>query len=276
MRSAILNNMGTAADYQVSSVRKALEILCIFTADNPRWTLSALSRELGLPKSTASNLVRTLVAFDLVRQDASDKSYSIGPRAHQLGCLYAAKTDLIACAMPWMRKLNRITKETVKLGILSQHAVLVVAAVESQLELHTRGDVGRRWHLHASSLGKAILSVLRQDELEEILAAGLPRFTESTLTDPASLAEALRQVRKRGYALDLEENEAGVRCVSASIVDPIKGVTAAISLSGPTVRLSHSVLHSHAHQVVAAARQIQLALPGVRRQPSIVRTGNLS
>jgi IclR family transcriptional regulator, KDG regulon repressor len=122
----------------VSSVRKALEVLCSFTPDEPSWTLSGLSRKLSIPKSTASNLIRTLQAFDLVRQDAATKTYSIGPRAHELGLLYAANTELIASALPRLRKLNESTRETVKLGVLSQCAALVVAAIESPHRLHTR------------------------------------------------------------------------------------------------------------------------------------------
>jgi DNA-binding IclR family transcriptional regulator len=272
MISSVLLNKEVRPDYQVSSVRKALEILCVFTPDNPRWTLSGLSRKLGIPKSTASNLTRTLQAFDLLRQDAQDKTYFIGPRAHELGLLYTAKTDLIGCALPRMRRLNDLTKETVKLGVLSQREVLVVAAIESPLQLHTRGDVGRRWHLHSSSLGKAILSALPQNEVEEIIEAGLPRFTEATLTNPADLVKALRQIREKGYALDLEENEPGVRCVSASVTDPIRGLTAAVSMSGPTVRLGSETLLSHARHVIAAARQIQAALREARQAPGVVRS----
>lgn len=264
-RAAISNAKELHADYQVLSVRKALEILCTFSPDQPRWTLSGLSRKLGIPKSTTSNLVRTLQAFDLVRQDAGCKTYVIGPRAHEMGVLYASKTDITACALPRMRKLNEATKETVKLGLLSQRAVLVIAAIESPLQLHTRGDIGRRWHLHSSSLGKAILSVLPQSEVEEIVEAGLPKFTDSTLTKPAQLYKALREIRERGYALDLEENEEGVRCVSASITDPMRGLVAAISMSGPSIRLNPETLLSHTHRVMITATQIQNALRQTRQ-----------
>lgn len=230
-------NADTGSD--VASVRKALSILCAFTRRRPSWTVSALSRELDIPKSTAHNLLRTLLAFDFVEQSPVDKTYRLGPRAYELGSAYVSGSELITPAMPHLRRLQTRSGETVKLGALSGGQVLVLAAVESTQQLHTRGDVGRRWPLHSSGLGKAILSQIDDAELDRVIEErGLPRLTRHTLTDRDELREALAQIRRDGYARDWEENELGVRCISVGFVDPIRRGVHAISVSGPSVRMS--------------------------------------
>jgi len=266
VRSAILNNADNSGAYQVESVRKSLEILCSFTPATPRWTLSGLSRALSIPKSTALNLLRTLQSFDFIRQDGADRSYLIGPRAHELGVLFASNSDLVNLAGPMMTQLREATQETVKLGILTNGEVLVVAAMESTLQLHTRGDVGRRWPLHSSAMGKALLASLSSVELEAWLATHeLPRLTPTTIATPEQVMAAVNEIRTRGFSLDLEENEAGVRCIAANIVDPLKGLHASLSMSAPSVRLTPELMAERARQVVETAKQIQTALRGGAR-----------
>lgn len=255
-------NIESGAD--VASVRKALSILCIFSGRRPSWSVSALSRELNIPKSTAHNLLRTLLAFDFVEQSPVDKTYRLGSRAYELGSVYVSSSELITPAIPHLRRLQALTGETVKLGALSAGQVLVLAAVESTQQLHTRGDVGRRWALHSSGLGKAILSQLGDSELDRIIEErGLPRLTRHTLTDPAELRTALASIREEGYARDWEENELGVRCVSVGFVDPIRHGVHGVSVSGPSVRMSAQ----RAREIAGWAREASEGiLQGLGRQ----------
>ncbi|MCC6363557.1 MAG: IclR family transcriptional regulator [Bryobacterales bacterium] len=244
-------------DYGVSSVRKALELLGCFTPRATSWTLSDLARAVRMPKSTTHNLLRTLHEFDLVRQDPQTRSYRLGPRALELGLTFAKGTDMLSHARPVLSRLAEASGETVKLGMLSQGQVLVIAAVESTRQLHTRGDVGTRWPLHSSSLGKAILSVLPSEEAADILARhGMPRFTQSTVTTWAEMQREIQRIRSRGYALDLEENEPGVCCVAAALADPLNRTVAAISVSGPSVRMKAGAVDEFARHLTAAARSI--------------------
>src|SRR5207253_3490069 len=130
---------------EVASVRKALDLLESFSFENPAWTLSALARRLEIPKSTAHNLLRTMQSFDLVRQDVETRSYRLGARVMELGLLFARSTEMLTHARPLLRCLAEETQETVKLGMLSSDQVLILAAIESAENLHTRGDVGKRW-----------------------------------------------------------------------------------------------------------------------------------
>lgn len=257
-RSALLNDLRVPPRSEVSAVRKALELLGCFSIDTPAMPLSQLARKLDIPKSTAHNLLRTLQSFDLVRQDPASRRYRLGPRAMELGLLFSRRTEVLAHARPVLRKLAEETRETVKLGILSSNEVLIIAAIESSHQLHTRGDIGRRWPLHSCSLGKAMLSALPNAEAEEILQAkGMPRYMDSTITTWPDMQRELNRIRNRRYALDLEENEAGVCCAAAPVVDPLRGAVAAISVSGPTVRLDKERLIEIGRRLSRAASIIE-------------------
>jgi DNA-binding IclR family transcriptional regulator len=252
-----LNDAGSR--YEVSAVRKALSILAVFSVFEPEWSLSALARRLHLPKSTAHNLLRTLQSFDLVQQDRERRAYRLGPRALEMGLAFSQSSEVLAQARPVLRRVAQATGETVKLGILSNDQVLIVAAVESTHQLHTRGDTGTRWPLHSTSLGKAILSALPPDECERVLRSrGMQQFTSRTLTSLARLGKELETTRARGYATDCEENEPGVCCVSAPLVDSLRGSVGAISVSGPRVRLGDERLADFAAQVIAAAQSLSI------------------
>jgi len=269
----MLNTTATApASYEVGAVRKALEILCQFDAAHPSLTVSELSRSLKIPKSTAHNLLRTLEHLDFLRQDPSDRSYRLGPRVFELGLAYSNKTSLASLAYPHLQKLAEATNETVKVGVSSNGDVLILAAIESRFQLHTRGDEGVRAPLHCTGLGKAILSALDDRAVREAVAArGLPAVTPQTITDLDVLLAELERTRKRQYALDIEENERGVVCAAAPIVNPAQGITAAVSVSAPASRMSPAQLESCAELVTKTSRLIAGSLSGVRRDAAHFR-----
>ena len=140
---------------------------------------------------------------------------------------------------------------------MGEPQVLIVGAVESARQLHTRGDQGTRWPLHSSSLGKAMMSALPPDEIAELLGdRDLPRFTKNTISSLAEMERELARVRTRGYAVDQQENEPGVCCVAAPVSDNLQGIVAAVSISGPTVRIREESLQEFGRLVIAASRAI--------------------
>lgn len=261
---------------EVGAVRKALDILCLFDARCPVLSLAEISRRLGIPKSTAHNLLRTLQAYDFLQQDDADRRYRLGPRLFELSSLFAQHTPLLAAARPHLERLAARTQETVKLGVLSEAQVLILAAIESPYQLHTRGDEGRRAPLHCTGLGKAILSALNPTLVRKIVARrGLPRLTARTITRLEALEQELREIRARGYALDLEENEPGVVCVAAPIAGRSDRAAASVSVSAPAVRVTPERLKRMAGWVVAATRAIARDLAGGSRNHRRVRKDGL-
>ena len=147
-----------------------------------------------------------------------------------------------------------------KLGVLANTEILVVKALESPLVLHTRGDEGRLAPLYCTGIGKALLALLPNEELRDILAkVGLRSFTPRTVTSLSKLEEEVEQVRRQGYSVDWEENEEGVHCVGAPVWDS-GSERVAISVSGPASRFSKNRIPELAPLVVETARAISAAL----------------
>ena len=266
----MLNSMtGPSPTYEVGAVRKALEILCQFTVAHPDHSVSDISRSLEIPKSTAHNLLRTLEGLDFLRQDAASRRYRLGPRVFELGLVYSHRSGLTSVAYPYMRQLVAETKETVKLGVLSSGELLILAAIESPFQLHTRGDAGVRAPLHCTGLGKAILSTLDDGTVLATLSArGMRAITPSTITRPEALLKDVHATRRRGYALDIEENELGVVCAAAPVADAAQRVTAALSVSAPASRMSPEQLKACAELVARTAKAIAASL---RAYPAAAR-----
>ncbi len=260
------SNGRSGGNYEVAAVRKALEILCEFGTDPPNLSVSDLSRRLEMPKSTTHNLLRTLESMDFLKQDPSDKRYRLGPRVYELGMRFSHSTRLVAAALPHLKRLAVETKETVKLGVLSDNEILILSAIESPFQLHTRGDEGLRAPLHCTGLGKAILSTLSGDRVRAVAEArGLPKFTPHTITALGRLEEELGRIRTDGYAMDLEENELGVNCVAAAISVVVDGGTAALSVSAPASRLPRERIREYGERVLETAHTVENAL-GARRR----------
>jgi DNA-binding IclR family transcriptional regulator len=195
--------------------------------------------------------------MDFVRQDSELGHFQLGPRVFELGLLYSSRERLVSIALPYMRRLADRSKETVKLAKLSGNELVVLEAIESPYQLHTRGDVGRRAPLHCTGLGKALLASLSRPEAKELLArTGLPRFTPRTITSLARMEREIVQARRDGYALDREENEPGVVCLGVPILSSGVEAAGALSVSGPATRLTEDFLRQYAAILLRAARDI--------------------
>lgn len=248
-------------DGAVGAVRKALEILCEFTAARPSHGVTDLARRLGMPKSTTHNLLRTLESLDFLRQDPLDRFYRLGPRVYELGLRYSQSTHLVSTALPHLKRFAEVTRETVKLAVLSGDEILIVTAIESPYQLHTRGDVGMRAPLHCTGLGKAILAALSTGEVKEIIhRRGLSRLTPHTIQTEEQLLAELERIRAEGYTIDREENESGVICVAATIAVQVDHTVAALSVSGPASRLDAERIREHSKLVIDTARSVEVAL----------------
>ena len=258
-RAAVRSN-----GYEVRSVRKALEILCAFSTRNPTLGVSQISRMLGLPKSTAHNLLRTLQGLQFLSQDENKKTFRLGPRLFELGLQVSQVVQLEAIARPYLHELREATKETVKLAVPSGRQALIAAAEESPYELHTRGDAGHRCPLHSTSLGKTILAFMPAAISGSLITQhGLPPITSHTITAVDKMDGELASIRNSGIAYDLEENEIGVCCAAAPVRDSSGKLVAALSVSGPTARISATRLRELATQVRKTAEEISNGLASV-------------
>ena len=241
-----------------TSVRRALGLLLfVGEHDDPRGvSLKDVAAGLELNKSTALRLFEPLVDFGLITQDDETGRFRLGSRVVSLGQSFLSKVDLRAVAHPALRGLMTDTGETVHLTIYDHPDVVYVDKVESPNVVHMRSEIGKRMPAYSTATGKAFLAHLPAEQVADAIARGLPRRTANTITTEEGLRAALREVRERGWAVDDVENEDGVRCVGAPILDHLGTVVAALSVSGPAMRVTEDRVPELGAQVKAVAEEI--------------------
>ena len=253
--------MGKKSSEQLKSVGKALQILESFSIDRSELSISELERILSLPKVSIYRFLRILLKRGFITQNPQTRKYRLGIKVFELGSLVLVDMELRKVAFPLIEDLSRNSGETVHLGVLDRHQVVSIEGTESGYSLRISLPLGKRVYLHSTGIGKAILAFLEDGEIDEIVEnQGLPRFMPNTITDPKALKKEIQKIRKRGYAVDNEENEPGVRCVAAPILDSSHHVIASISISGPTVRITGKKIPNLAKMVIETSQQISTAL----------------
>ncbi len=260
------------ASRTVQSVDRVVALLdSLGQAERPL-TVRELSAAVGLPRPTIYRLVHTLEAHGLLV--SSDSRYAIGPRVLWLAGRRLQQIELRAAGRPHLVELARRTGETAHLAVLEQGQVVYIDKVESGGPLRMASTVGAIMPAHCTALGKAMLAFLPPAQLQEVLRThGLPRRTANTITDPARLLAELAAVRARGYAIDNVENEEGIRCVGAPIIDHRGQVAGAVSVSGSVATITlERARRDLSVRVREAAQQISRAL-GWTQPPARPRGG---
>lgn len=245
---------------QVQSLTRALAILGAVAESHEGMALTDIAEVVGLAPSTTHRLLTTLEAERFMRFDAQTRLWQIGIRAFIVGNAFTRTRDVVAIARPAMRRLMEESGETVNLYVEEDGEAICMGQVESRQMMRAIARPGGRVKLHCSGAGKAMLAHMRDDELSRILQAhGLARVTDRTLDTPRRLRADLEIVRERGYAIDDEEHEIGLRCIAAAIVDEHDRPVAAVSLSGPTARLTDAEVATLGPLVARAAATISAA-----------------
>lgn len=240
----------------IHSVVKAIKILELFSAAEPRLSLAEISRRLKMPKSTAHNLLATLHAEGFIER-VDGELYALGAKPLALTQHMRVSVELRDPAAPVLRQLADASRESVYLTVREGDAALYIYAVESPHRLLARTAVGERAMLHCTSVGKAMLAWLSEEEVAAIVArTGLPAYTATTITNAAALAAELAATRARGYSRDAGEHEEGTFCLGAPILDARGTPFAACSVSGPDPAILGERQPKLAAAVVAAAQSI--------------------
>jgi IclR family acetate operon transcriptional repressor len=248
---------------QVQSLTRALAILNIVAENAPGMTLTAIARALGLAPSTAHRLLTTLQEERYVQYDRDNSHWQIGIRAFVTGNGFLSSRDLVTVARPYMRRMMEESGETVNLAISEGDDVIYMAQIESREMMRVYSKPGKRVPLHCSGVGKALLMVMDDSQVARIARHhGLNRLTERTITDLARLRAELEVCRRQRFALDNEEHAVGLRCVASVIYDEFSEPLAAVSISGPTARISLERLRELGQSVRHFSNEITAALGG--------------
>jgi IclR family acetate operon transcriptional repressor len=238
-------------------VDRAIAVLKAFSEEEPELGVTELSQRLKLPKSTVYRLLASLQREGVVDQDPETEKYRLGIELVHLAGLVLRQIDVRQVARLYLRSLAEASEETVNLTVLTGGGkVINIDGITSPWMVRNVGWVGRAMLPHCISSGKALLAYLPQQRLERILTKALPSFTEKTITDPILLQEELERVRQQGYAMAQEELEVGLSAVAAPIWNHEGEVVAAVSVSGPSFRLSSEKMSELAELTRRTANEI--------------------
>ncbi|MER5193695.1 IclR family transcriptional regulator [Streptomyces sp. NPDC002755] len=210
---------------------KALNLLEAAVAPGYPHRLGDVAAAAGVPKASAHRILNNLVANSFLAADGTG-GYGPGPRLRALATRVTQGCEEDQIMRAELEVLSRRVGNTVHLGVRTGDAATCLIKVAGPKPVQTASRVGMHLPLHATSIGKCILSGLDDDELTALVErVGLPARTRYTITDPEALRTELDQVRARGFALDEEENELGVRCLGAPVRDAKGAVIGGVSIS---------------------------------------------
>lgn len=240
-----------------------MALLDAFEAGDRVLSLAELTRRTGLTKATAHRLTRELVAHRLL--DREEGGYRLSSGLFERGLRALADRGLVEIAMPFLQDLYALTRETVHLGVLDADEVVYIAKIVGHRQIEVPSRLGGRMPLHCTAIGKALLAHADADLRQRVLSAPLPRRTPHTIVVPGLLAPQLETAAANGVAFEREESAAGVTCVAAPVLARDGRPLAAVSVTGPMLRLRPE---AHASAVRAAAG----AIAAILERENVVRS----
>lgn len=259
-------------NYNLESVNRAAAVLYALEGAEGR-SLDQVATQTGLSESTALRYLSSLITHGLIERDATTGTYSLGLALFRLGASAVQQRSVGLAATPHIARLLEDFRESVNLAARRADQVLVLEVHQSTRSLRKGVTAGGIDSWHATSLGKAILAGLAPAEAMELVGrAPLPGYTPNTHVDVTTLESDLAGIRSRGYAIDDEESEEGLRCVGVAIRDHSGAALYALSVSGPKSRMPFPRLSEIGQRLVEDAEAISRALGFDVRSPSMPRT----
>lgn len=242
-----------------SVVDRVLDVIEVFYAQ-PEASLTDVAARTGLDPATLLRYLGQLTERGWTERDPLTKRYRLGPQAIALGNAATVARPIRQEARAHMARLVQAYGETANLAMRQGDDLVIVDAVESTQSIKRGAQIGQRDTWHNSSVGKAVLAQLTRSEAEALIGPGpFSRATEHTITDPQQLFDQLAEIRRTGFATDLEEAEVGLRCVGVAIRDADGSPRFALSVSGPATRLTRALIAEIGKELVAVSREVSLA-----------------
>lgn len=234
---------------------RAVRLLKLFTAEAPELALGEMSLQSGLNKTTTHRLLQALLSEELVERNPGTGAYRLGPGMMALGVQALSSNDLRVRARPLLKRLADQTGETATLEVPIDDTMLILDEVSGRRFLGAAGNVGTRWPIHATSTGKVFLAFEQNGALR--LRPTLTSLTPRTITNRENLEKQLGDIRRRGFAETVDELEEGFSGVGAVVRGGMGEVLGALSICGPSQRMSEGRRAQLGATLVAAASRLQ-------------------
>jgi DNA-binding IclR family transcriptional regulator len=246
--------------YQLHSLDRAVSVLEVLGESDAPLSLAEICQRMGLHKSTAHRSLMVLERSALIERTLENR-FRLGLKLYELGNRAVEQIDLRARVHPFFRRLAAQVGETVHLSVLQKTSVVYLDKVEPNRRVCMTSKTGTSNPVYCTSMGKAMLAFQPVETIEQIIAKiRFVRFTPKTLGTREALLKALERIRRRGYAIDDEEIELGVRCVGAPIFNDHHRAIAAVSVSGPASRITVQSVPGIAEHVLRCCRDISASL----------------
>jgi DNA-binding IclR family transcriptional regulator len=239
----------------IQSVIRATTLLEHIARDGHQTGISQIAKKVGLHKSTCFGILYTLETLGYAIRDG-DGRYSLTAKVCDLSDAYLRNVDLRQIALPYLMDLRDIAQETVHLVIREGNHAVYIDKIDGPHKMSIVSQIGARAKMHCTGVGKVILAHMDDKDRDEVLAGELVTFTPHTITSPKLLRKHLKTIQERGYSIDDQEIEEGLCCLAAPLFGPTSVVSGAISISGPTTRLTGERLEQLVPRILDAARRI--------------------
>jgi IclR family transcriptional regulator, KDG regulon repressor len=225
-------------DFQNSTLDRALNILEYVASCKGGTTLVDVVKVLDIPKNSVIRIVESLKSKNYIQMDPGTEKLTIGIMAIHIGVSGLTNKEIVDVATHYLRDLAEQSGETSFLGVCNEGQIVYLYKASGTQSIRTSSELGSRRPMHCTALGKAILSNFPIEKVDLILESGMPPFTQNTITDRQRFHEELGKVRSQGYACDDEEIEVGLTCLAVPVFNYTGQVIGAISLAGPTARIT--------------------------------------
>jgi DNA-binding IclR family transcriptional regulator len=244
--------------YRVQALDRAFAVLDLLGESETPLGLAQVASSLQLHKSTAHRFLMVLERHHMVERTSGGK-FRLGLRLFDFGNRAIEQYDLRERAQPHLRRLVAETEETAHLCVLEQARVIYIDKIEPARSVRMITRIGSSNPVHCTSVGKAILAFLPEERISDILRrTKFERFTQRTIGSAEALRAEIEKTRRRGYAVDDEEFEEGLRCIAVPLLDSQRYPVGAISVSGPSFRVTAQKLPSIANHLLQCVRGISM------------------
>ncbi len=244
----------------LSTLERGLSVLRVFDKSRPEMQLSEVAAATKLNPAVARRCLNTLVKLGYVAKHG--RRFLLRPEVLSFGWSYISSMNFESVALPHLQALRDETGDSSSMAVLSGTDILYVAHVSTQRHIRVSANVGTRFPLHATSMGKVLLAFQPEETIEDYFrAATLQRFTENTITSPAALRKRLAQVRKNGFDSALDELDYGIVSVATPVFDVERRIACAINCSTSTTRISlEELVKTRLPLLRQASQRIEAAL----------------
>ena len=254
-------------DHIPSAIRHALDTIEAFQFGPQEFSARELHEMLHIPRATQYRVLRALEERGYLRREAQTGRYRMGYKILQLAALAQDQMELVRIAQDVLHRMWTETRETAQLAVVDGTEVVYLRVLESPVPHRFVLRPGVRAPIHCISPGLAILAFSPEEKVEEVIRAGLKRFTSRTLTTPATLRARLEEVRRKGYAVNRGEWRESGGGISAPVFDFRGHAVAAIGLSGPNDRLTEDRVPGIARAAREGAAELSKILGGTPPHP---------